>query len=372
MALYDITAMKGGLPVSGSALVRVEKATFATLGIQERSHLQAALRDRIELIDEQLLVVAEEFGDFEGANRRIDLLCLDKTCRLVVVELKRTADGGHMELQALRYAAMVSTMTFAQVANALSKYRKHRGDLEFSEAQATEELLAWLDLDDDDSPTIRSDVGVVLASEDFSQEITTTVLWLNEFHDFDIRCVRLSPYVLDDRVLLDVQAVIPLPEASQYTVRVREKEKAVRQASSGGGADWTKFTVVTPAGASKPLPKRWAMLELVKGMAGAGVDMRAVEDVLPNSKLLRVEGQFANEDDLWAAVQRAHGNSDVNRKRWHLQDSIEADHATWVLNNNWGTKSREFFAALVDLAPPGFAVHEEGPSSPSTDPVADL
>ena len=74
------------------------------------------------------------------------------------------------------------------------------------------------------------EVGIVLASEDFSQEITTTVLWLNEFHDFDVRCIRLSPYLLEDRLLLDVQQVIPLPEASAYTVRVREKEKAVKQA----------------------------------------------------------------------------------------------------------------------------------------------
>ena len=30
----------------------------------------------------------------------------------------RTDDGGHMELQALRYAAMVSTMTFTQAVEA--------------------------------------------------------------------------------------------------------------------------------------------------------------------------------------------------------------------------------------------------------------
>ena len=35
-----------------------------------------------------------------------------------MIELKRTDDGGHMELQALRYAAMVSTMTFRQAVEA--------------------------------------------------------------------------------------------------------------------------------------------------------------------------------------------------------------------------------------------------------------
>lgn len=36
----------------------------------------------------------------------------------MVVELKRTDDGGHMELQAIRYAAMVSSMVFADVVAA--------------------------------------------------------------------------------------------------------------------------------------------------------------------------------------------------------------------------------------------------------------
>ena len=55
------------------------------------------------------MVLAEEFGDWEDSRRRIDLLCLDPNAQLIVVELKRTVDGGHMELQALRYSAMVST-----------------------------------------------------------------------------------------------------------------------------------------------------------------------------------------------------------------------------------------------------------------------
>jgi len=35
--------------------------------------------------------------------------------------LKRTEDGGHLELQAIRYAAMVSTMTFDQAVSACDR-----------------------------------------------------------------------------------------------------------------------------------------------------------------------------------------------------------------------------------------------------------
>jgi hypothetical protein len=322
VALYDMTAVKGTMQADGGSLIKLERTRFADENIQERAHLQAALRDHIDLIDNNLHVVAEEFGDFEGVNRRIDLLCLDRDCRLVVIELKRTADGGHMELQALRYAAMISTMTFTQVVRTFAKYRKSRGFEDHTEASARVDLLTWLELGDDEAPVISREVGLVLASEDFSQEITTTVLWLNEFHSFDIRCVRLSPYKFGDRLLLDVQHVIPLPEASAYTVRVREKENAVKQAKEST-ADWTKFIVQAPDGATQPLPKRWAMLRLVEGLAGAGLGMEQVSAILPASKTLRVSGEYADQDELWAAVQAQFGKSEENRKRgtWPTRSS---------------------------------------------------
>ena len=364
MALYDITGVKGDSAVTNEPLVEVERSSFAAEGIQERAHLQAALRDHIGLIDKNLYVISEEFGDFEGANRRIDLLCVDRECKLVVVELKRTVDGGHMELQALRYAAMISTMTFTQVVRASAKYRKSRGVDDDTEGTARSDLLAWLDLGDDEEPAIPREVGIVLASEDFSQEITTTVLWLNEFHSFDIRCIRLSPYKLSERLLLDVQQVIPLPEASAYTVRVREKETAVKQATQSA-ADWTKFIIQTPSGSTDPLPKRWAMLRLVESLHTAGIPMVQVGAILPSSKTLCVEGIFTDPDDVWEAVQTQLGNSDENRKRWHLGDPIVEGERTWVLNNNWGSTTREYFKRLLEVAPSGFEVIEEGGAAPS-------
>jgi hypothetical protein len=65
----------------------------------------------------------------------------------------------------------------------------------------------------------------------FSKEITTSVLWLNE-HALDIRCVRLRPYALEARVLLDVQQVIPLPEADAYTVQLKKKAEETGKLST--------------------------------------------------------------------------------------------------------------------------------------------
>jgi len=103
-------------------LVAVPSSTFADEKVLERADLQRLLRARIDAIAGDVLIVAEEFGAFADARRRLDLLGIDRAGCLVVFELKRTSDGGHLELQALRYAAMVSTMTFDDLVGHYEHY----------------------------------------------------------------------------------------------------------------------------------------------------------------------------------------------------------------------------------------------------------
>ena len=112
----------------------------------ERNDIQRLLRGQIGVLDERFMVIAEEFGDWLDSSRRIDLLCLDSDANLVVVELKRTEDGGHMELQALRYAAMVSAMTFEQLVDTFARYKsKAQPDTDAARA-AILEFLGWEDV----------------------------------------------------------------------------------------------------------------------------------------------------------------------------------------------------------------------------------
>jgi RecB family endonuclease NucS len=83
------------------ALIPVKPVTFASQNIFEREDLQRILRKHIDAVAPDTLVIAEEFADWEDSSRSIDSLCLDKQANLVVIELKRTQDGGHMELQAI-------------------------------------------------------------------------------------------------------------------------------------------------------------------------------------------------------------------------------------------------------------------------------
>ena len=108
--------------IAGDHVRPLDKTTFQAEGMLERQDLQRLFRQNIELLVPDAMVLAEEFGDWQDSRRRIDLLCLDRDAGLVVVELKRTEDGGHMELQAIRYAAMVSHMTFDAAVRAHHRF----------------------------------------------------------------------------------------------------------------------------------------------------------------------------------------------------------------------------------------------------------
>ena len=135
-----------------------------------------------------------------------------------------------MELQALRYAAMVSTMTFAQAVEAHEEYLRQRGSSE----DAKEAILQFLGWEDESDRRFAEAVRIVLVSADFSKEITTTALWLNE-RGLDIWCVRLKPYEMNGQVILDVQQLIPLPEAQEYMIQVGSNNDPIRWQQIGRG-----------------------------------------------------------------------------------------------------------------------------------------
>lgn len=226
MALYSF---------KNKQILEINSTNFWAEGIREREDLQAALRDRIEAISPETLIISEEFSEWSEGARRIDLLGIDKQARLVVIELKRD-DGAHMELQALRYAAMVSTLTFKKAVDIYQKYLDRRS----IEKNAELEILGFLGWSDPLEGQFPVDVRTVLASANFSKEITTTVMWLNE-RNLDIRCVRLQPYKLGDEIILDIEQIIPLPESEDYQIKIREQSEE-RRAAARANRDTTKYS----------------------------------------------------------------------------------------------------------------------------------
>lgn len=336
MAIYELT---------GEAITPLSETTFSLEQLRERGDLQRLLRDHIGIVAAGTMVITEEFGSWEDSRRRIDLLALDRSGGLVVVELKRDTVG-HMELQAIRYAAMVSAMTFEQATAAHGAYRQARA----LDGDAEEALLEFLGWDEADEDSFAQQVRIVLVAGDFSRELTTAVLWLNE-HDLDIRCVRLKPYSWQGRLLLDVQQVIPLPEAADYQVQVREKARRER-AQRRDGRDLTKYDVTVDGRTEQRLPKRRAIYLLVRHLCGRGVSPEEIHKVIPwrVTGLWRVvDGEVDAETFVREASTAASaGGPAFDPRRWFCDDDELLRHGgrTYALTKGWGHR---FEQALHDL-----------------------
>ena len=200
----------------------------------ERRDLQRMLRDQPEVLEKGLLIIAEEFGDWQDSNRRIDLLGLDASGRLVVIELKRGETGEHMDLQAIRYAAMVANMTNEKAIETYQNYLDERVGEKAETAEAAETLIQEHLGTADEAPVILTETPrIILASENFGKELTTCVMWLNESWlraaGQEIKCVRLQPHRNENEILIETSVVIPLPEASDYQTQFAQRKEEARE-----------------------------------------------------------------------------------------------------------------------------------------------
>jgi len=336
MPIYEITDKE---------IRPLQTTTFSQAQVRERQDLQRLLRANISVVAPDTLVLAEEFGDWDESRRRIDLLGIDRDANLVVIELKRTEDGGHMELQAIRYAAMVSTMTFDQGADVFGRYLAQIGK---GETDARAELLDFLGWDEPDEDAFAQDVRIVLASAEFSRELTTSVLWLIE-RGVDIRCVRLQPYDFDGQVLVDVQQIIPLPEVAEYQVRVTEKKRKEREARPGT-RDRTRYDVTLGDRQLRRLPKRQAIYQTFRYLVEEhGIKPELVaEQCGPRAHraLVMVEGEVPAEVFCSRATEGRH-NFDPTRYFCGENELVFFKGRTYAFLNQWG--GNDWMQAMTKL-----------------------
>ena len=153
--------------LEGNNIIKLKRTTFSEEKISEARDLQKFIINSIEILERNLFVISSEFGDWEDSRRRIDILCLDKNANLVVVELKITEDGGHMELQSIRYAAMIANMTFDKAEKAFHSYIK-KNNLPIENPK--EAILNFLEWDDVNEEDFANDVRIILVSANFKEK----------------------------------------------------------------------------------------------------------------------------------------------------------------------------------------------------------
>ncbi|MEX0739811.1 MAG: endonuclease NucS domain-containing protein [Pseudohongiella sp.] len=321
---------------------KLPETTFQLERINERYDLQRLLKNCIDVIAPGTKVIAEEFGRWTNSQRRIDLLAIDKNANLVVIELKRTQDGGHMELQALRYASMISTLTFKDAVEIFAEYASTE-----SAVQAEEEILSFLGWDEPSEDDFGNDVRIVLASGEFSIELTTTVLWLNE-KGLDIRCIRMKPYRSNSELLVNVEQIIPLPEAEGYQVGVRAK-RAQQNIEKVATRDTRKRDIIVDGQIHEAMTKRMIAFLVVEAAINRGASIEKIRSLMPATKWLELSGHLDSDAVIEAMTKKvAERGFEFRSKKYFLQDDqlFHSNGNTYVFSNQWGKATRPVVEAI--------------------------
>ncbi len=227
--------------------VETEKKQLAPLPVTklseqqltERYDLQEWLAHHPQALGEPLLIIQKEFSGFDGTGERLDLLALDTQGNLVLIENKRDQTGKDVVWQAIKYASYVAPFTVDDIievyANYLLKNKKllseineEGSDLQKLKLTAKSLIDQFLEeyQDDEMSPislNTRNSQRLILVAGDFRKEVTSTALWMLD-RGIDVKCIKVVPYLLDSQLLIQIQQIIPVPEASEYMVRLSRKE----------------------------------------------------------------------------------------------------------------------------------------------------
>lgn len=216
----------------------LEVKRFTDLGFTERKHLQEWLEHYPQALaqndGEELLIIQKEFDGFDDTRERLDLLAIDKDGNLVIIENKLDDSGRDVVWQALKYASYCANLKKQQVVEIFQRYLNQKAQASGTEsANAERLLLEFLQADDLQSVqlnTLKSQ-RLILVAAHYRKEVTNTVLWLSQF-GVNCQCFKVTPYQAGAELFLNVEQIIPTPEASDFMIGMLAKEAEEKSASN--------------------------------------------------------------------------------------------------------------------------------------------
>lgn len=209
----------------------VAKTTYTELQLKERGDIQEWVKKDPGLLlpdGEDLLLITSEFDGFDKTRERLDVLAMDKSGRLVVIELKRDSSSTAAHLQAVGYAAYVSAFSFDDVVGIYAQFQRSQGRTE-EDAVFQKDVTDFIERENE-AEEWTANPRLVVAAGSFRAEVLATCQWLRS-HKIDVSCVQISPYRLGDDILVHVSTLIPLPE--EDTVLIRRREVGRRPRTEG-------------------------------------------------------------------------------------------------------------------------------------------
>lgn len=211
---------------------KISSKSFSDFGFKERENLQEWIANDPECLGENLLIIQKEFDGFNDTSERLDLLAIDKSGSLVIIENKLDDSGKDVNWQVLKYVSYCSTLTKQQIKDIYQQYL----DKYFPGKNAEENIVEFYDGKQFSEITLNDDdQRMILVSGNFRKEVTSTVMWMLN-HGLKIQCFKASLAEFEGRIFLDMEQIIPVKEAEEYIIKIADKnreDKVLKENSKG-------------------------------------------------------------------------------------------------------------------------------------------
>lgn len=212
--------------VEGPSATAAPRISLAEAGLREVQDLQEWVIAHREVIGDNVLIVTSEFSQWASgagatARERLDVLGLDQSGRLVVVELKRASDP-RVHVQAITYAALVAGFDEARLADVHADFLTKRGVPTDSE-RALELLRDHVEVEL--NTEVLSVPRIVLIAEEFPPQVLTTVVWLTR-RQIAIELREVHAHRLTTGVVVTFDQVYPVPGIDGLLLEPARKETA--------------------------------------------------------------------------------------------------------------------------------------------------
>lgn len=212
--------------VLGESGPRLAKETvLKDLHYLERRDLQQWIISDPSLVDDELLIIAEEYDKWAASDGRVvkdrlDLLALDSSGQLAVIEIKRQDATPDIHLQAITYAAMVSRFTEDDLASIYVRFLAQRGE-KIDGDEARERLRGHADGELD--PQLLKQPRLILVGREFPSQVTSSAVWLNEM-GIAVKLVEIRVWETGGEPVLTASTRYPVPGTEEFVVAPARSE----------------------------------------------------------------------------------------------------------------------------------------------------
>jgi hypothetical protein len=304
----------------------VKQKKFSDLGFSERNHLQEWIAKNPKVLGEDLLIIQKEYQGFNDTRERLDLLALDKSGNIVVIENKLDDSGRDVVWQGLKYVSYCSTLTNEQILRIFQEFIDSKGLDSLAEDLINEFLENDGDLD-----LNSGDQRLILIANNFRKEVTSTVMWLLN-HDIQIQCFKIIPYQVEEEYFLQIDQIIPLPEMKEYIIDANKRQKEKKELNKSRSKTYETLVEFWGALKSKLKEEKFDIIDHIKVKKTWYIGRwygRAFYAFCIGKKAIRIELYMDNDHDRLLITTLEKYKSEIekdfgNQLVWQIKENTKA------------------------------------------------